>query len=132
MKLARTLLFSLLLFGFGAVAGSSISRGSAKRQAGASHRGVEEIVDRFLDRKQSELIEALGLTDGQLTDSAPALEATRSRLMTHQRKARSRVFQIMEEYRSELSAVLTPEQREILDQAMDPYRTKNHSAPSAQ
>lgn len=132
MQLARTLLFFLLLFGFGAVAGSSISRASTERKAAASYRSVEEIVDRFLFRKQSELVEALGLTDDQLAASAPALDATRSKLMTHQRKARSRVFQIMEEYRSELSTVLTPEQRERLDQAMEPYRSKTNSAPSAQ
>jgi Spy/CpxP family protein refolding chaperone len=128
MNTIRTFLFFVLLFGFGAVAGSSITRGSVERQTKTTSRTAPEVVDGFLSRKQAELTAWLGLTADQLDASTPALEATRAKLIAHQNRARSEVFHIMEEYRAELSKALTPEQRAALDKGMEKYR-KRHSTP---
>ena len=90
---------------------------------------MPEVVDGFLVRKQAELTAWLSLTPGQLDASTPALQATRAKLITHQTRARSEVFQIMEEYRAELAKTLTPEQRAALDKGMEKYR-KHHSKPA--
>ncbi|MCP5538923.1 MAG: hypothetical protein H7A52_02125 [Akkermansiaceae bacterium] len=131
MQTARNLFFFLLLFGFGTVAGSSFTRGSAEVKTKTTSRTVPEVVDGFLNRRQTELIGWLGLTPDQLDASAPALAATRAKLIAHQTRARSEVFQIMEEYRAELSETLTPEQRTALDKGMEKYRKQHSSAPKA-
>ena len=125
MQTARTLLFFLLLFSFGAVAGSSITRANAERQTKTYPRTAPEVVEAFLSRKQAELTTWLGLTPDQLDASSPALEATRAKLIAHQNRARSEVFHIMEEYRAELARTLTPEQRAALDKGMEKYRKRH-------
>jgi hypothetical protein len=131
MNTARSLLFFVLLFGFGTVAGSSFTRSSVRFQTKTSPRTVPEVVDGFLNRKQAELTGWLGLTTEQLDASTPALEATRAKLIAHQTRARSEVFHIMEEYRAELAKTLTPEQRAALDKGMEKYR-KQYNAPAGQ
>jgi Spy/CpxP family protein refolding chaperone len=133
MQNKRTLLFFVLLFGLGAVAGSSISRGSAQRETAKapSSYSAEAVVNRFLERKQTELTTWLGLSPEQLDASAPALEATRAKLIAHQTRARAEVFSIMEEYRAELAKNLTPEQRTALDKGMEKYRKKSPAATPA-
>jgi uncharacterized membrane protein len=122
MQLTRTVLFFVLLFGFGAVAGSSVTRGSVTHQTKTYPRTAPEVVDSFLNRKQAELTAWLDLTPDQLDTSSPALEAARAKLIAHQTRARAEVFHIMEEYRGELSKTLSPEQRATLDKGMEKYR----------
>lgn len=129
MNTARSILFFVLLFGFGTVTGSSFTRGTVERQTRTTQRTVPEVVDGFLARKQADLTSALGLSASQLDASTPALEAARAKLIAHQTRARSEVFHIMEEYRAELAKTLTPEQRATLDEAMEKYR-KQYAAPA--
>jgi hypothetical protein len=130
MQTARTLIFFVLLFSFGAVAGSSVTRVNLERQTKTTPRTVPEVVDGFLNRKQAELTSWLGLTPEQLDASTPALEATRAKLIAHQTRARSEVFHIMEDYRAELAKALTPEQRAALDKGMEKYRKKHVPTPN--
>lgn len=132
MKSSRSLVFSLLLFALGLIAGASIHNGFAERKAAQPAASVETIVNRFLARRQAEYAEALQLTPGQLDATAPALEATRSKLLAQQKEARKRVYQIMEDYRNELRKELTPAQRETLDRAVQEYLKKGSPQPSAQ
>lgn len=129
MQTARTLLFFILLFSFGAVAGSSVTRANVERQTKTYPRTVPEVVDSFLSRKQVELTTWLGLTPDQLDTSLPALKITRAKLIAQQNRARREVFHIMEEYRAELAKALTPEQRAALDKGMEKYR-KQHATPA--
>lgn len=125
MNTARTLLFFILLFSFGAVAGSSVTRANSERQTKTYPRTAPEVVEAFLSRKQVELTTWLGLTPAQIDASSPALDATRAKLIAHQNRARSEVFHIMEEYRAELAKTLSPEQRAELDRGMEKYRKKH-------
>jgi Spy/CpxP family protein refolding chaperone len=121
----------VLLFGLGVVAGSTYTSGSAVRMAPKSHPSIETIVNNYLARQQAKHAEDLGLTLEQLTASGPALEAARAKLITQQRETRRKVFRIMEQYRADLGAVLTPEQQEKLDRIMEQYRKKSPARPAA-
>jgi hypothetical protein len=109
----------LLIFAFGAAAGVSFGRGTARRELASQALTSADLVDRFLYQKMAAYRERLQLSEAQVEQMRPAMAKSRSDLRASHERSMREVWSIMGEHYRSLNRVLTPEQRVIFEQMVE-------------
>jgi hypothetical protein len=109
----------LLIFAFGAAAGASFSRGTARRELAAQTPASADLVDRFLYQKVAAYRERLQLSEAQVEQMRPAIAKSRADLRASHERSMREVWSIMGEHYRALNRVLTPEQRVVFEQMVE-------------
>jgi hypothetical protein len=109
----------LLIFAFGAAAGASFSRGTARRELAAQTPASADLVDRFLYQKMAAYRERLQLSEAQVEQMRPAIAKSRADLRASHERSMREVWNIMGEHYRALNRVLTPEQRVVFEQMVE-------------